>query len=56
MRTVPVSHVGPVVADASSVTEHFPTVANAHLCSDPVWDTAQRSPCDGQTVWQAAAN
>lgn len=50
------SHVGPVVADASSATEHSPSVANAHLRSDPVWDTVKTSLCDGQTAWQAAAN
>lgn len=42
------SHVGPVVAGASDVTEHFPPVANASLHSNPVWDTTKTSLCDGQ--------
>lgn len=50
------SHVGPAVANASSATEHSLSVANAHRRSDPAWDTAKTSLCDGQTVWQAAAN
>lgn len=49
-------HVGPVVADVSSVTENSPPVANAPLHSNPAWDTAKTNLYDGQTAWQAEGN